>query len=358
MDDFLKEKLSKKAEKGQYRTLPDFTGELDFFSNDYLGFSRLNFDISSHHKGSTGSRLMSGNTTEALACEENLASFFEAEAALVFNSGYTANLGFWGTVPQRGDVILYDEHCHASIIDGIRLSLAERVKFAHNDFNELSQKLEKFKDKRCFVAVEGIYSMQGDFSELKSILHRSKEYGALVVVDEAHSAGVVGWQGRGFAHGLEELELVFARIVTFGKSFGFHGAAVLGSQVLKSYLINFCRPFIYTTALPPADYDQIKQRLNGVLIRQQQDLLHANIRLFTSKMTGHPSLKGAPNSPIQMIVGEERYLKNKAAQLMEHGIFTKVVFAPTVPEGQECIRICLHAFNTPEEIDELVSVLL
>jgi 8-amino-7-oxononanoate synthase len=303
MDEFLREKLSKQAEKGQLRKLPHFAGDIDFFSNDYLGFSRLKFDVYSPHNGSTGSRLMSGNSSEAVDCEHHLANFFEAESALVFNSGYVANLGFWGTVPQRGDVILYDEHCHASIIDGIRLSLAERVKFPHNDIHDLSQKLEKFKDKRCFVAVEGIYSMQGDYADLKSILHRSKEFGALVVVDEAHSAGVVGWQGRGFVHGLEELELVFARIVTFGKSFGFHGAAVLGSEVLKSYLINFCRPFIYTTALPSADYAQIKQRLNGDLIREQQEKLHANIQFFTTKMKGHDALKGARNSPIQTIVG-------------------------------------------------------
>jgi len=358
MFDFLEEKLRQQAETGTLRTLPKPLEGIDFFSNDYLGFSRLNFLEIVDNSGSTGSRLMSGNSAQAEECEDKLAEYFDAEAALVFNSGYAANLGFWSCVPQRGDLILYDSHCHASIIDGIRLSFADKLKFPHNDYQTLEKELAKYQNRRCFVAIEGIYSMQGDFAELKTILVTANRFGALVVVDEAHSAGVVGDSGRGFVHGIEELDLCFARIVTFGKAFGFHGAAVLGSKVLKEYLINFCRPFIYTTALPPNDYSQITARLNPTLVREKQIQLHNNIKKFRALIGENSKLGSSPNSPIQIWKDKIECLELIAKNLKNKGIFTKIIHSPTVPKGEECLRICLHAFNTEEEVKLLVKGIL
>lgn len=355
MNQFLRSKLELRKQDNSFRQLTLSRGELDFFSNDYLGLAKDSEPEFVNSSGSTGSRLLSGNCVEAIETEKSLAAFFESESALIFNSGYLANLGILSCIPQRGDFILYDELIHASIRDGIRLSHAKAISFKHNDLEDLQKQIHKISGT-IYIVVESLYSMDGDMSPLKKMIEISRKKGAYLIVDEAHAVGVFGWEGRGIVHGREITEDVFARIVTFGKAFGFHGAAILGSSELISYLINFARSFIYTTALPTTDYKIIKQRIERKDIRDRQIKLHDNLKYFHSKL--NLSSCSEINSPIQVFqFGSKDVLIKVSKRLIEKGIFVKPILAPTVPSGKERIRLCFHSFNTKEQIDILLEVL-
>lgn len=355
MDEKLNSKLEKRKQENILRSLSISEGSIDFFSNDYLGLAKQSEEknLLIAKKGSTGSRLLSGNSLEAQQAEKSLAEFFESEAALIFNSGYSANLGLMSSVPQRGDTIFYDEYVHASIRDGIRLSYAKTVAFKHNDVIDLEKKLVKAEGS-IYIVVESLYSMDGDMAPLGGIVELTKKHEAFLIVDEAHAVGVFGKDGRGIVHGREIVENIFARVITFGKAYGFHGAAILGSNQLIQYLINFARPFIYTTALPPTDYIEITNQVQKIDIRERQVKLHKNINYFRSNLDRE--LPSEINSPIQVLQFEskERVIE-VANKLTSSGIYTKPVFSPTVPEGKERIRLCFHSFNTFSEIDLLLN---
>lgn len=355
MNELLRSKLEARKQEDSFRQLALSKGSIDFFSNDYLGFSRDSVAKLIHSTGSTGSRLLSGNSVEAVEAEKSVAHFFESENALIFNSGYAANLGIMSCVPQRGDFILYDELVHASIRDGIRLSHAKAISFKHNDPSDLEQQIAKISGT-IYIVVESLYSMDGDMAPLKKIIEVSKRKGANLIVDEAHAVGVFGWKGRGIVHGREMIAAVFARIVTFGKAFGFHGAAVLGSDELISYLINFARSFIYTTALPPSDYRIIKQRIEQNDIRDRQIKLHDNLKYFRGNL--NLQTISEINSPIQVFqFSTKDEVIDVSKKLIEKGIYTKPIFSPTVPSGKERLRLCFHSFNTKKEIDILLTEL-
>lgn len=355
MNELLRSKLEARKQENSFRQLTLPKGEIDFFSNDYLGLSKDSEPNYNSFAGSTGSRLLSGNSNEAIAAEKYLAKFFDSKNALIFNSGYSANLGIMSSVPQRGDYILYDELVHASIRDGIRLSNAKAISFKHNDIFDLDRQITKISGT-IYIVVESLYSMDGDMAPLKKIIEISKKNNAFLIVDEAHAVGVFGWEGRGIIHGREITEDVFARIVTFGKAFGFHGAAILGSDELISYLVNFARSFIYTTALPSSDYQEIRRRIQRTDIRDRQLKLHDNLNYFRSKL--NISTKSEVNSPIQVFQYDSKEVVIEVSKkLINQGIFTKPIFSPTVPKGEERIRLCFHSYNTKEEIDTLLSVL-
>jgi len=356
MDSKLLAKLEKRENEGTLRYLSIFDSEIDFFSNDYLGLAKENIHLTTKVSGATGSRLLSGNSEQADKCEVFLADFFNSKAALVFNSGYSANLALLSSVPQRGDTIIYDELVHASIRDGIRLSFANSISFKHNDSKDLKKQIES-SNGSIYIIVESLYSMNGDLCPLKSIIDLSEEFKAYLIVDEAHSVGVFGNLGRGVVDSFSFQDKVFARIITFGKAYGFHGAAILGSIDLKNYLINFARPFIYTTGLPSQDYDIITLKVKSNS-RKRQESLHENIRYFRNEFLDPQCLPSELNSPIQIIQTNSIEETIKLADRMKAaGIYTKPIFSPTVLKGKECIRICLHSFNTREEIDLLKSLI-
>jgi 8-amino-7-oxononanoate synthase len=350
------DKLNKREHLGTLRELSISESCVDFYSNDYLGFA-LNNNDQLHLKGATGSRLISGNSLEAVNCETFLASHFKAESALVFNSGYSANLGLLSSVPQRGDVILYDERIHASAKEGMRLSFADSFAFKHHDYTDLERQLRKFEDKVVYVVVESLYSMDGTMTHFRKLTVLCKEYNAFLIVDEAHSAGIFGEAGRGVVSALELENEVFARIITFGKSYGLAGAAVLGAENLTKYLVNFARSFIYTTALPNAIYQLIQANVGSNLVAQRQKELQKNIALFRDYFT-HEACISEINSPIQIIqVGNVEKTHKMASKLHEGSLMVKPIFAPTVPEGQECLRICLHSFDLQEDISSLAALI-
>jgi 8-amino-7-oxononanoate synthase len=365
MPENLISRLSKRNDSGLLRVLKLADDLIDFCSNDYLGLARQQeiYDAVQQeidHKGirlngSTGSRLIRGNSHLAEELEVFLADFHHAEAALIFNSGYDANLGFFSSVPQRGDTILYDRLIHASIHDGIRLSHAKAFAFNHNDIED-AKRLFKQSSGQVYIVVESLYSMDGDFAPLNEFAKLCAEMGALMVVDEAHANGIYGPNGCGLVHEERILEHCIARIYTFGKSIGAHGAVVVGSNMLRSYLINFARSFIYSTALPTNEILTIKHAYKFAASNPEaKQLLFNNIHYFTELASATTELKFLTASgPIQGLLfeGNER-VKKAAEYIQQAGFDIRAILSPTVPEGSERLRICLHSFNSPEEIKNL-----
>lgn len=362
-EDFLLKKLHGREANSSLRTLDKQQKGIDFYSNDYLGLagnkdfqgklsSRIRETNLSH--GSTGSRLISGNHPLFEEAEKLIADFHEAEAALIFNSGYDANTGLLSSIPGREDVILYDSLVHASVRDGIRLSLAVAFSFAHNDPKQLEEKLQRIK-KRVFVVVESVYSMDGDKAALEAIVFLCKKYRAYLIVDEAHATGVVGQRGEGLVQHLGLQDQCFARIPTFGKALGVHGAAIVGSNILKQFLLNYARSFIYTTALPPAPVAAIVETYRRFpLMKTERDHLKGLITLF--QKADIPFKKKVSETPIQIVLtpGNEQ-AKKLEKQLQKQGFMIRAILSPTVPKGSERLRIILHSFNTREEVEELVK---
>lgn len=343
-------RLQDRIRKGSYRSLLCFQDSIDFWSNDYLGLARIPFD--SAIQGSTGSRLISGNSKEVEQVERYVSDFFGSEAALIFNSGYDANLGVFSSLPQKGDTILYDELIHASVRDGIRLSFASSFSFKHNDLSGLKKRLERAQGT-IFVAIESLYSMDGDFALLVEIQALCNQFGALLIVDEAHAGGICGTSGKGLC---EQLQVhPFMKLFTFGKAYGAHGAAVCCTEEVKSFLINFARSFIYTTSLPLASYRHIQEQIERSKDNYLRDSLISNINSFTSQIQSPLSASG---SPIQVIpFGQVEECSRKAAELQELGIAVKAILPPTVPDDSPRLRFCIHAFNTEEEISYLRTAL-
>ena len=356
MDQKLKNKIAKRKEEGTLRSLSSFSDYIDFFSNDYLGLSRVEIPMEETYFGGTGSRLISGTPTSTLAAESELAAFFGAESSLMFNSGYDANLGFFSTIPQRGDTIVYDELIHASVRDGIRLGFASGVSFKHNDISDLERKINQSKGT-VYVAVEALYSMDGDLAMLIEIAEVTDRLGAYLIVDEAHSSGVFGKKGKGLVNELNLEESVFARLVTFGKAYGSHGGLILGSKELIEFTTNFSRSFIYTTALPPASYIRAGLIVGYPDINERRKELEENVAFFRS-FFNEKELYSDARSPIQILqLREMQKIKQSSETLLKNKIAVKPIFSPTVPEGQERLRICIHSFNRKDEIEKLVGLI-
>lgn len=358
MNDRLLKKLLKRKVSGTLRELQIPNEGIDFFSNDYLGLSKVAINnTKSEFNGSTGSRLLSGNNSIAEECESILATHFEAPSALVFGSGYVANLGLLSAVLQRGDLVIYDQYVHASSRDGIRLSLADSVSFKHNDVLDLENKLSQSKSDINYVLIESLYSMDGDLAPLKEIASVCSEYNAYLIVDEAHACGVYGDMGKGLCYKHNLLSKIFARIITFGKAYGSHGAVILGSESLKEYLVNFSRSFIYSTALPPSNYKDISQLVKRKELNVLRSNLQSNISYFRGLCDSLFFLSDV-TSPIQILeYANPEELEEVVCRLKEVSIYTKGIYPPTVPEGKSRLRLCIHAFNTKREIEVLARCL-
>lgn len=352
-------KLSEREQNKSLRSLNTNTNLSDFCSNDYLGFAKILKVEELGTYGATGSRLISGNSKEIEELEQKIADFHGAATGLIFNSGYDANIGLFSSIADKGDTLIYDQYIHASIRDGIRLSNARSFSFDHNDINSLEKKLQQATG-HTLVAVESVYSMDGDLAPLKEIIEVCEKYEAQVVLDEAHATGVVGKKGLGLAQELGVESKLFARIHTFGKAMGCHGAIVLGSKNLRDYLINFSRSFIYTTALSGHSLKAIENAYNKL---EEADAiierLHQNISLFKSLLSNRLKAKLIPSSsPIQCIlVPDNEAVKKVESKLLEEGFNIKAILHPTVEKGKERIRVCIHSFNTEEEIKLCVSSL-
>ena len=369
----LSAKLEIRKQNNAFRKLSLPNNLIDFASNDYIGFSNYKvvfeqthqylIDNNSIQSGATGSRLLSGNHKVYQEAEYFISKFHQSESALIFNSGYDANVGFFSSVPQKGDLILYDEFCHASIRDGIQLSNAKAYKFQHNDFEDLEKLIQRCQTElvEVYIVTESVFSMDGDTPNLEELTQLSEKYNCHLVIDEAHALGVFGDKGEGLVQQLGLQDQIFARIMTFGKGLGCHGAAIVGSQELCDYLINFARSFIYTTGLSPHSVATIlvgyqhleseKQTINKL----RENIIHFNQE---KNILGLKPMFVRSKSAIQSaIIPGNQNVKSIANQIQEKGFDVKAILSPTVPEGQERLRFCLHCFNTKEEISEVLRLL-
>jgi len=371
LPNFISKALLKRENEGNFRVLPDENQLIDFCSNDYLGLARnaslakiieneYANAIAIHKNGSTGSRLISGNFPQTEQLESYLASTFKSESALLFNSGYVANMGVLSTIPQKSDTILYDELSHACIKDGMRLSYAERFAFRHNDLKDVEKKLSHAKGDK-YIVVESIYSMDGDEAPLEGLVAICKQFDAYLIVDEAHSTGIVGENGSGLVCKLGLEKEVFVRIHTFGKAMGCHGACVVAENKVKNFLINFSRPFIYTTAMPLHQIITIKsafEYLHSHILLQGQLVKNINFFIAEIKRQGLENRMVKSESAIQALVFPGNMaVKQLAAQLEEKAMNVKPILSPTVKTGEERLRICLHSFDTHADIKLLVCEL-
>ncbi|GMK54348.1 hypothetical protein CspeluHIS016_0109340 [Cutaneotrichosporon spelunceum] len=394
--------LSARKSKGRFRSLKEYdtssSSDLtDFSSNDYLSLT-TDADLRESYLsrlsnaetilGSTGSRLLSGGTCAHRSLESRLAAHFNSPG-LLFNSGWDANVSFFSTVPQPGDIVVYDELIHASVHDGMRssrLPSSSRLKFAHNDPTALARLLESLdiRGGTIFLALEGLYSMDGDFAPLPAFLDvfdahvpRAQQ---CVVVDEAHTTGVYGPGGRGIVHALGLGDRVTVRLMTFGKGAGASGAFLLCSETVRSFLVNFARPFIFSTAMPLSTVLALEAVWTFLASSKGDDKrtdlarviasLHAHLEPLLARTSpgllrlpdptpvpfpGAVGLEPSPSAPIVGLLTPTPHALS--AFLLERGFIARPVVPPTVPPGGERVRVCLRAGVTDSRVAELVDVI-
>ncbi|RAK14272.1 8-amino-7-oxononanoate synthase [Anoxybacillus vitaminiphilus] len=371
--------IEKKTQKRQLHSI-DFLNDstiivngrklLNLASNNYLGLASderlIEASIRAAHEygaGSTASRLIVGNYSLYEQVETELARWKKTESALIFNSGYTANVGIISTLVGRNDLVFSDKWNHASIIDGIVLSRAEMKRYQHNDLDHLEALLKKAPlHKRKLIVTDTVFSMDGDIAPLKGLVELKEKYGAILMVDEAHSSGVYGEGGEGLVHDLRLQEQVDVQMGTFSKALGSFGAYVTGKQWLIDYFVNKMRSFIFTTALPPAVLGSIQAAIHIV---QQEEArrkrLHEYSQYFRTKLRDLGFNIGTSVTQIvPVIIGSNELTVQFSERLQERGIAAVAIRPPTVPEGTARIRFSLMATLTKDEldwaIDEIASI--
>jgi 8-amino-7-oxononanoate synthase len=312
--------------------------------------------------GSGASRLVSGNSPEYKKLEKLLAGWKKTEAALVFPTGYKTNLGVISTLMKNGDIIIIDKLCHASIIDGCRLSGADLRVYKHCDLPNLKNIMETIKDKyqKKLIVTESVFSMDGDIAPLAQIVRLAKKYQAWTMVDEAHGIGVFGNTGAGVLEKENLSGQVDIIIGTLSKAIGGIGGYVTGSRLLIDYLINKARPFIYTTGLPEEvvkkDYVALKKLIEA---KAQRKKLWQNIEYFYDRATHYNLPINKPTSAIiPIIIGEEKKTVKLSQKLLKQGFNVPAIRYPTVAKNSARLRITLTAEHTKPEIEALIKFML
>ncbi|MCC7051458.1 MAG: pyridoxal phosphate-dependent aminotransferase family protein [Bacteroidia bacterium] len=361
---FIKKAIDKRISENSLRKLQMKKNLIDFSSNDYLGFAKsvfitteanqlLTINSLQNNNGATGSRLLSGNSNFIEKIEKQIAKTHKYNTALIFNSGYDANIGIFSSIPQRDDTILYDELIHASVHDGMRLSFAKNYSFSHNNVQRLEEELKKAKGT-IFVAIESVYSMDGDIAPLKEITALCEKYSANLIVDEAHAIGVFG---NGLVNKNKLEKKVFLTLYTYGKAMGAHGSAVCCSNLTRQFLVNFARSFIYTTALPAHSFAVIASAYEQLKNSEFEiEKLHQNISYFQTLAQQKKLNVLKSSSAIQSIIipGIEN-VKKASEKLTKKGFDVRPILSPTVKKDTERLRICLHSYNTKNEIENLIQ---
>jgi 8-amino-7-oxononanoate synthase len=310
--------------------------------------------------GAGGSRLLRGNHPEHEALEDEAKAFFGAESALYFGAGFAANAALISTLPQRGDLVLYDALVHASTHEGLGLTKATTDAFAHNDLMQLEEKLRFFrasnKEARCFIAIESLYSMDGDLAPLAEIAKLAARYDAILFIDEAHATGVQGPHGRGLSADLEGQANIIS-LHTCGKALGVSGALVLMPELLRRFMINRSRAFIYATAPSPLMAAGVRAALK---ICAKADDRRAALQERIGQLNGHLQKIGLPVTGTQIqpiVLGADRRALEMAQALAREGFDIRAIRPPTVPEGTARLRITLSANLTHDHVDALGAAL-
>ena len=364
--------LEQRKENNLYRKLQNTNNLIDLSSNDYLGLSRSAFirqqveldykNFQFHKSGATGSRLLNGNSALFEEVEALLAKTHHAEAALLFNSGFDANVGLISTLIRPNDAIFYDELVHASIYQGMKLSGAKLIPFKHNDYLDLEVQLKTIKGFEVgFIITESLFSMEGDKADLRKLAEFASAYKMELVIDEAHATGLFGSKGSGLCNEAGIEDKCLARIYTFGKAIGSHGAVVVGSLKLKEYLINFSKNFIYSTALETHNLLCVKHTYFYLQnnINQLDSLFKLNKYFIERAKELKDKFEVCGEGPIfGILVSGNKLCKDLAAYLQKYNLDVRAILSPTVPKGKERLRIILHSYNQPAEIDRLFALLI
>ncbi|QHZ48317.1 8-amino-7-oxononanoate synthase [Bacillus sp. NSP9.1] len=361
-DDWLYERLEKTKAAGLYRRLRTPDADKVWASNDYL---RLGNDhrliaaakmaLDQAGAGSSGSRLTTGNTCWHERLERKIADFKETEAALLFSSGYLANIGVLSSLPEKGDIIFSDQLNHASIIDGCRLSKADTVIYRHMDMNDLEDKLSAtFGGKRRFIVTDGVFSMDGTIAPLDQIIPLAKRYQAFVIVDDAHATGILGANGRGTSEYFGVRPDVV--IGTLSKAVGIEGGFAAGSHALIDFLRNHTRTFIFQTAIPPASCAAACEAFAIIEESQEQRLsLQSSVKAVKEGLEKIGfTVKGGETPIIPVIIGDTQQAVRFAQGLQKKGIYAPAIRPPTVREGESRIRLTVSAGISLKEIDDLL----
>lgn len=361
--------LSRLANGHRQRRLTCPNG-IDFTSNDYLALansSRIqNAIITAINAGlavgAGGSRLLRGNNEVFEILESNAAAFFKSEKALFFGSGYTANLALFSTLPQRGDIIFYDERVHASIRDGITASRAQAIAVPHNNIDSFKSAIQRWRKMggvgRPWIAVESVYSMDGDRAPLLELFNLINDTDGFLVIDEAHATGIFGLEGRGLSSFIQDHDNVLV-LHTCGKALGVSGALICLNTIFYEYLINRARTFIYSTAPSPL----IAVGVNEALKILTEEPHHRNniekLYSFANKqfhaLFGH---NGSGSQILPIIIGKNHRSVNLAARLQEHGFDIRAIRPPSVPEGTARLRISITLHVSEKEITHMLTLLL
>lgn len=358
-DDFLSERLNERKQQNFLRELQLPGDQIDFCSNDYLGIIRnrlLRNRPTGLHTGSGGTRILSGNYRLIEEVEDRIAAFHDAAAAVIFSSGYDANIGVLASVPQKGDTLLFDELSHPSVKDGAKVSAAKAKTFIHNDIADLKAKLQE-AEGNVFVFTETVFDVDGSIAPLEDIVNLCNRFKAHLIINESHSVGIYGEKGEGMVHELGLEEVVFARIHGFGNACGSHGGVVMGSQRLKEFLLNFCNELMHSTTLSEQTVSTIWEAYK-ILPQLWQERAHLNNIIAIFQDADLPYKKLRSSTPIQhLLVSGVDEAKHVAEQLKQAGYDVRPIFYPSVPKGEERVRIVLHSFNTRGEVSWLIQAI-
>jgi 8-amino-7-oxononanoate synthase len=341
---------------------------LDFSSNDYLGLAaapRLRIALiealaRGTAVGAGGSRLLRGNHPEHEELEVKAAAFFHSERALFFSSGYAANFALFATLPQREDLVIFDDLIHASARDGIRAGRAASVEARHNDVAAFEDAIDTWRTAggrgQIFIATESLYSMDGDRAPLADLMSLAEQHDAFLIIDEAHATGVFGPDGRGLAAHFEGRDNVIV-LHTCGKALGGAGALLTLPRVLRDFLVNRCRPFIFSTAPSPL---MAVAALEALAINKEEPQRRGNLSKLVAFAAHHASAHGLPGSGSQIfpiILGEDQHAMGVAASLQQRGFDVRGVRPPTVPQGTARLRISITLNVTEAHIAHLFAEL-
>lgn len=350
---------------------------LNLAGNDYLGlagnpalirefYAALEQEnlVEQYGPGSGASRLMTGNHEQYSRLEEGLAQYYHKDKALVFNSGYHINIGLLPALARKGDLILADKLCHASLIDGMRLSKAKLIRYPHLNYDRLEHLLQKYcsgssvshgqKKQTVFLVTESIFSMDGDCADLPTLVRLKEQYGAVLYVDEAHSVGVRGQKGLGLAEEQDVVDQIDLLVGTFGKAWGGQGAFVVCKETIYNYLINTARSLIFTTALPPVNIHWLNFILPIIrkMSKEREQLaeLARQVR-YTLQKAGLRTCGESHIVPV--IIGDEGQTVAVVEQLRQKGFWVQAIRIPTVPRGTARLRLSLTAAMKAEQLATL-----
>lgn len=359
--------LNELRDRSRLRALAPRAGR-DFSSNDYLGLAgsrelaaavagALDRGVPT---GSGGSRLLRGNHPEHEALEVEAAAFFDAEAALYFSSGYAANAALLATLPQRGDLVVHDALIHASAHEGLRAGRAEHVAAAHNDVGPIADAISDWRAGggrgRVWIAVESLYSMDGDRAPLDALARLAETHDAVLIVDEAHATGVFGRDGRGFAHNLERRDNLIT-LHTCGKALGCEGALVTGPRVVIDFLINRARGFIFSTAPSPLMASAVRAALRIVATEPKRRAeLHDRIAL-AHRLLVPRGARDTRSQIMPLVIGDDARAMARAAALQAAGFDVRGIRPPTVPAGTARLRVSITLNTAPDDIAALAEAL-